>query len=805
MTETNATEGCWPHSMLWYATPAEKYIEHGLPLGNGELGGMVVAGHATDRVALNHEWLWRGKGRHRDVEEKWPHLAEVRRLFFEGKVLEAGTLANDTLGGQGGVLAREGKPNRVDPYQPAGDLIAETGHADVTDYRRELDLDRATVTVSYRTGGSGYTRQYLTHAAYPVLAARFRTDGGPFPLRLCLRRIDDPDCTLRTFAEGNELGLVGQFPEGVRFAVVARVLTDGTIEAEAASATMRLRARDTLVLLSIAVDLDGQRDPLQSARDQIAAAPNDWDTLLRTHVDTHRDLYRRVSLDVGDERPHVPTDVRLAAARGSSPERPAPGAPDEGHGQDGRGAHGRDARAAADEGLLALYFNFGRYLLIASSRETGVPANLQGLWNEELDPPWQSDIHQDVNVQMNYWPAEPCGLGELTGALFEHLERFAPHAREAARKLYNCRGVWMPIQTDPWGRATPESRGWDVWIGAAAWLSQHLWQRYEWSLDTEFLRTRCYPYLKEVAAFFEDYLVPHPTKGYLVHVPSQSPENRFAGGTSPVSLCVSATMDVELTQDVLRHAIAAAEILGVDAELRGTWREILRNLPPLRTGRHGQLQEWLEDYEEAEPGHRHISHLYALYPGDGITLEETPDLARAARASLERRLSSQGGHTGWSRAWTVCCWARLREGDLAREHLRRLVLDFATDALLDLHPPRIFQVDGNFGGTAGVCEMLLQSHRGVLRLLPALPGAWANGTVRGLRGRGGFVVDLEWRDGQPLQVRVVSQHSAPCRLRHPRIGGASLTCADQPVRAETLTHDCVEFLTEAGRMYELRW
>jgi len=764
----------WPHSLLWYSQPASSFVEGGLPIGNGVLGAMVVAGLTRDRVALNHEWLWRGKGRSRDVEEKWQHLAEIRELFFAGKVLEAGTLANETLGGKGGVLE---KKNRIDPYQPAGDLFVEMADGPVKDFRRELDLDRAVVTVSYRQGRARFRREYFAHATRPVVAIRLSGGGrAGFTALLRLGRIEDPECEITRSASGSGLGLSGRFVEGVRFAVEAKVVTDGQVAPGQADGTVSIRANKALVLLSVAVDLD-DGDAAAAATEQIASVSGRWGPMLRSHVGAHRKLYRRVKLEIGEDRPDVPTDRRLADILSGQ----------------------------SDEGLLALYANFGRYLLISSSRAGDVPANLQGLWNEDLAPPWECDIHQDVNVQMNYWPAEPCGLGECTAPLFAHMERFVPHARQVARKLYHCRGIWMPIQTDPWGRATPESRGWDVWIGAAAWLVQHLWWRYEYSLDKRFLRRRAYPYLKEVAAFYEDYLVEHPEGKWLVAVPSQSPENRFVGGTAPVSLCVSASMDTELVHDVLSHAIAASEILGTDKRRRRKWQDILAQQPPLRIGRWGQLQEWLEDYEETEPGHRHISHLFALYPGDQITVADEPDLARAARVSLERRLAAKGGHTGWSRAWTVCCWARLREGDLAHEHLQRLVLDFATEALLDLHPPRIFQVEGNLGGTAGVCEMLLQSHRGLIRILPALPGAWPDGKVAGLRARGGFTVDIEWAAGRATRVGLHSARGADCRLHCTGVSKAGISRGGAPVEPRRISEDRLEFPTEAGKMYELKW
>ncbi len=767
----------WPHSLMLYDTPAQKYIEGGLPIGNGTLAAMLVGGADKDRLALNHERLWRGRGRGRTAEQSWQHLAEVRRLFFEGKTLEAGELANASFGGGGGKLRDQGRPNRVDPYQPAGDLHVDLGLGEVTNFSRQLDLDRAVAAVSCVSGQTTYTREYFAHATLGLIVVRLTAAGGDcFKARLSLGRIEDPECELSTYAKGDCLGLTGRFPEGIRFAVEAKVVTDGRVS-QGLGASLAVEAKRATILLSIAVNTeDGDASP--AAKAQLAKAQGlDYDDLLDSHVAAHRELYRRVRIEIGKDLRNIPMPRRLADLRAGK----------------------------ADEGLLSLYVNFGRYLLISSSRAGGLPANLQGKWNEELRPPWECDYHHDINVQMNYWPAEPFDLGDCTGPLFDHIERMVPPGREAAKALYNCRGVFMPITTDAWAATTPEARGWDCWVGGASWLVQHAWWRWEFSRDVNFLRSRAYPLIKEAAAFWEDYLVPHPAKGWLVAVPSYSPENTFVGGTRPVSLCISATMDVELAYDVLTHAIAAAEILGVDEPLRAKWGEMVAKLPPLQVGKHGQLQEWLDDHDDAEPGHRHLSHLFALYPGDQLTIEDEPQMTAAARASLQRRLNNFGGHTGWSRAWTVCLWARLREGAAAHDHLKHLILDFATEALLDLHPPRIFQIDGNFGGAAGLAEMLLQSHRGVMRLLPALPPAWPDGKVAGLRARGGFGVDLAWKGGEPAEVVIRSDAGIACRLQHANIASARITKGPAVIATRVIAPDVIEFDTQVGKTYRVEW
>ncbi len=603
--------------VIWLDKPAGRWLD-AFPIGNGRIGAMVFGGVERERLALNHENLWRGVTRNRTTEPKHQYLPEIRRLLLDGKWIEGGELAIKHLSGH---------ERRVQPYQPVGDFWIEqtvplssieekTSHY----YRRSLDLSTAVVTVRYDLGDVLYRRESFASADHQVIVTRISANKlGAINVKLALSRIEDPDCEIRSWSAKDMLGFDGMFKEGIEFAAQARVtITGGTISTGEGASVLVEGADEVLIAIAMATDYK-HPDPKMQCESLLEAVPTNYDKLLNSHISEYSSYFDRVKLELytDTELEKLPIDKRLERIRS-------------GH---------------KDPGLIARYFDLGRYLLISSSRKCDQPANLQGIWNEQLKPPWNCDIHLDVNIEMNYWPAEVCGLSDCMQPFFAFMDGLIPHAQKVSRDLYNCRGICFCIQTDIWDRPTPESPCHDIWTGGAAWVAEHYWWRWEYSRDKSFLEKEAYPFLKMCAEFYEDYLV-RDKQGRLVPVPSQSPENKFVGGTAPVSICVGATMDLLLIREVMEHCIEASKILGIDSEMRPKWEAILKDLPPFQIGKHGQLQEWLEDFEEVEPGHRHISHLLGVHPGEQMTPERLPEFYKAARVSLERRLAFGAGF-GW--------------------------------------------------------------------------------------------------------------------------------------------------------------
>ena len=758
--------------LMRYDSPAPTYKD-ALPIGNGKLAAIIL-GTPKERVALNHEWLYRHEHDERTLYRKKEdgNLTELREMLLEGRFNEGSLLANDMLGGRGGLM---GGPLRtqVDPYQPAGDLYICSPDGRITDYERTLDLQAAAIKVSYRSDGDLITREYRAlHGEDRIICITIDSEK-PHDFEFFFTRQEDSGCKLSYSTRDGLLIMNGVFSGNCKFADVAKIVSADGCPEELGDRLVIKDMTKAVIFVNIAVT-DKSGDP---EKDAIAAFPDkDIDTLYEQHRRSYTDRFNRCSLDV-----FSPDDTRTMNDR---------------------------IRAYRDEendpAMPVLYFNYGRYLLISSSGD--LPPHLQGKWCEDLYPAWESDFHMDINLQMNYWPAETTGLAEYTSSLFNYCEHLVPSAQKMAKELFGCRGVYFPLCTDASGNATQESYGWGVWMGVAPWLAQHFWWRYEYSLDLDYLRDRGYPFIREAARFISDYLY-EGKDGKLHIVPSQSPENSFNEALDqgfenmPVSICFDSAIDIALCATTLDHAIKASELLGVDEAEASAWRSQLERLPKLGIGKkRGLLLEWGDEYDERFPDHRHFSHLWSVYPSDYLD-ETQPELFAAARKSLDTRLEKGGGHTGWSRSWTACLYARFGDGEKCWEHLTALIRDFATLSLLDLHPPRIFQIDGNFGGTAAVVEMLMQSYHGIIDFLPALPSAWPDGRVTGLRARNGFITDISWKNGKLDSAVIKSTLGGKCRLS--ARAAYKVSCEGSEVSVTEFSRG-VEFDTEAGREYTVK-
>lgn len=753
---------------LWYRQAARNWNE-ALPVGNGRLGAMIFGGATSERLQLNEDSLWSGAPEDADNPEALVALPEIRQLLFAGRYAEAQRIANQKLICKG-AGSGHGRGARVPfgTYQTLGDLRLEfegDTHA-VASYHRELDLATATARVSYALGGVKFAREIFSSFPDQVVVIRLTaSQRGALSLRASLSR---PEAVGLSAVGTDELLMAGQLwngqaETGMRYAARLKAICEGG-QVTAHSGALRVTGANAVTLLLVAatdyqMQLPDWRqgDPETKTAGQLAAAAKrSFQKLRAAHVADHQRLFHRVSLDLGGwDAAQRPTDERLMSL----------------------------AKGGTDPALIALYYQFGRYLLISSSRSGDMPANLQGLWADGINTPWNCDYHANINLQMIYWPVEMANLTECFEPLDRYIAFLTGPGAKTAQVHYGARGWTVHTIANAWGFTSPgESPSWGLSPSAGAWLSQHLWEHFAFSRDTNYLR-RVLPILRASAEFSLDWLVEDPKTQKLVAGPATSPENTFITADGQrASLCMGPSMEQEIIWDAFNNYLEAARILGVSEPTVGEVERAWARLQLPQIGRDGRLMEWSEEFQEAEPGHRHTSHLFALHPGRQITLTGTPSLAAAARKSLEQRLASGGGHTGWSRAWIINFWARLGAGDQAGENVQALLAKSTLPNLFDTHPP--FQIDGNFGGVAGICEMLVQSHTGEIVLLPALPKSWATGSVKGLRARGGYELDLSWRDGKlaATTVRNVSGNGA-CKVR---LGGKTVALAVPKGKARRL-------------------
>lgn len=730
---------------LFYYDYAKEWIE-ALPLGNGRLGAMVYGEPFEGRIQLNEESVVYGGPIDRINPDAGKNISKIRRLIKEGRIEEAEELS---------VYALSGTPQSQRPFQTLGEFSYRMLHGggEVSDYRRELDLETGTVTVSYVQDEIAYGMKVFISLEKDVLAAEFFADrAGCLSMSGLLTRGRYYNCA--GSVDEDTIYMDGDLGKGgSEFCVQAKACAQGG-SVRTIGEHLVIKNADRIVIYLNGVTTYPLREKKIAdchgyLRQQLSGLDFGCFAGIReSHIRRHEEMFGRSVLELGTGNPELemlPTDERLR----------------------------RIADGGIDHGMVSLYYAYGRYLLMSCSQPGGLPANLQGIWCEKLEPIWDSKYTININTQMNYWPAEICNLSECHMPLFDHLERMAGNGKRTASEMYGCRGFVAHHNTDVWADTAPQDLAVPAsyWVMGGAWLATHIWKHYRYTMDRDFLE-RMYPVLRECVRFFVDFLM--EDKGELVICPSVSPENTYLMENGKTGrLCMSSAMDTAILRDILTQFSESEKVLGKESELGGQAAGILERLPGFGIGRHGQLMEWREDYDEWEIGHRHFSHLYPIFPSNQINVYENAEFLEAGKKSLERRMEYGGGHTGWSCAWLVNLYARFEDGDSAVKYMHHLLGKLTAPNLFDLHPPLdripgipwVFQIDGNLGGACGIAQLLLQSHLDEIYFLPALPSSWEKGSVKGLCAEGGFEADIRWQDGKLKEAVLYAKKGGKAVIR----------------------------------------